>query len=461
MGLSFTERRRTICVLGWPTDVISIDPKLDDDSCPDYHRNGNSRHHDPRPSLVHTLLVWVPGNPGQHDWYNSDFMDVLSGLGHGYAVRSVSHAGHGLLENGNRDHGCGDINSIIDVEDYCNFRGNSDGTSGVSPLIPWTVEGQVLHKIAYVDSLLSSIAEENRQHQSQSKSHHKNQDQRNCEFVPDLKFIMIGHSFGCHVIQRMCVLRPDILERISGFLFLMPYIRTKPSFLMDQRKLDFGGSHSELLIAISTNLSRTLRFFPDSIFRSVIRKGLDGGGGEDKSVTNIIAKLLRNPVYPRNFFELGTEELRDIPNEIDVAGLRLLSSYRPSLSQNTEENDCQHQRPRNQQQRRPIFILCAGDNDQWCPSFHGEEIKAFQSANLLPPSIKTTKIPGLRHDYVCQNRPLRSRVNDWIISKIFEMNNSIASRTDATDGTETRNSVDERFDVYNPRATQTILPSKL
>lgn len=395
-------------------------------------------------------------------------MDVLSGLGQGYAVRSVSHAGHGFLGNSNRDHDGSNDNFITDVEDYCHLRGKNRGSGSVSPLIPWTIEGQVLHKIAYFDRLLSSIAEESRQRQIQTENYHTHQCQSSCEFMPNLKFILIGHSFGCHVIQRMCVLRPDILERISGFLFLMPYIRTKPSVAIDQRKLEFGASRPELLIALSIKITQALKFFPHSTFQSVIRKGLqidsgDSGGAEDEIIANVIAKLLRNPLYPRNFFELGTEELRDIPNEIDIAALRLLSSHRSSLPQNTtKDSDHQLERPRKQQQHRPIFILYAGDNDQWSPAFHGEEIKAFQSASLLPPSIKTTKIPGLRHDYVCQNRLVRSKVNDWMISNILEMENCIAPKTNAADSrSESHTIVHEGFDVGSPRPTPTMLPSKL
>ena len=458
MGSTFTERRRRISLLGWPSDVISIDPKP------------NHRRRHPRPSPVHTVLFWVPGNPGQHDWYNSGFMDVLSGLGQGYAVRSVSHAGHGFLGKSNRDHDGSNDNFITDVEDHCHLRGKKHGSGSVSPIVPWTVEGQVLHKIAYFDRLLSSIAEENRQRQIQRENHHTYQGQCSCEFMPDLKFILIGHSFGCHVIQRMCVLRPDILERISGFLFLMPYIRTKPSVAIDQRTLEFGASRSELLIALSTKITQALRFFPHPAFQSVIRKGLqidsgDSGGAENEIIAKITAKLLRNPVYPRNFFELGTEEIRDIPNEIDIAALRLLSSHRSSLPQSTTmDSDRQLERPRKQQEHRRIFILYAGDNDQWSPAFHGEEIKAFQSANLLPPSIKTTKIPGLRHDYVCQNRLVRSKVNDWIISNILEMKIGIAPRTKAADRrSESRTILHEGFDVGSPRPrpTSTMLPSKL
>ena len=153
MGPTFTERRHQIDVVGWMTDVISIDPT------PKY----NPHHSDFRPSSGHTILFWIPGNPGQHDWYISDFMDVLSKLGEGYAVRTVSHAGHGLFGKMNGEYADDGAYSITDVEKYCRFGGENNQTKSVSPLVPWTVDGQVLHKIAYIDQLLSSIEMQNRQ----------------------------------------------------------------------------------------------------------------------------------------------------------------------------------------------------------------------------------------------------------------------------------------------------------
>ena len=459
MGLTFTKRRRRINILGWPTDVISIDPKPNGDSC----------DRDVRSLLVHTVIFWIPGNPGQYNWYNSDFMDVLSGLGEGYALRSVSHAGHGLFGTGKGDYGNNDDNSITDVKEHCRFGGNRDVTGSACPLVPWTVEGQVLHKIAYIDSLLSSIGKKNYRYKTFAQNQHAHKNEQNFEFSKDLKLILIGHSFGCHIIQRMCVLRPDILERVSGYLFLMPYIRTKPSSPMDQRKLDFSGSLDELPIAVGTKLSRIVSSFPDSMVRNLIRKGLrdgsdsDGNGffdGANETIVNVTASLLANSVYPRNFFELGLEEIRDIPNEIDVVAFRLLSSYRTRLSQKIELRKQQQQ-----QQHRPIFILYAGDNDQWCPSFHGEEIKALQSANLLPRSIRTTKMSGLRHDYVCLSRSKRARVNHWIISNISNgIKNVVIPRNDITaDHSVSRNhnntAVDGGFSTSVPKRPK--LPSKL
>ena len=456
MGPTFTERRHQIDVVGWMTDVISIDPT------PKY----NPHHSDFRPSSVHTILFWIPGNPGQHDWYISDFMDVLSKLGEGYAVRSVSHAGHGLFGKMNGEYADDDAYSITDVEKYCRFGGGNNQTKSVSPLVPWTVDGQVLHKIAYIDQLLSSIEMQNRQRHINTNNTSQCTDECTFESTKDLKFIMIGHSFGCHIIQRMCVLRPDILERVTGHLFLMPYIRTKPSLRIDQRKLEFGGSHSELLFGVGTRFSGIIRSFPESLFRSVIRHGLRDGGESDERIVSITTNLLRNPLYPRNFFELGTEELRDIPNEIDMSALRLLSSYGQSSFHKPQNSESQ---PQSQQEYRPICILYAGDNDQWCPFFHGEEIRALQLANQLPRSIKTTKMSGLRHDYVCLNNSKRSKVNDWIVSHINQMNNDVRVKMDgstcggdsAATGHQKKSMNGGGSDTWNSRAPIPKLRSKL
>jgi len=250
------QKQSTITLLGWPTDIVCIDYSVniihgrgndEDDNGDDDDYNDNDYvsypNYDPNNSKskskstttksvpvqaikVHTILIWIPGNPGQHNWYNSDFKEILSVLGQGYAIRSISHAGHNCNSNNNNN-----SSSIVNVEEYC--RENNEANAS----IPWTVDGQVLHKIAYIDNLLSKLLidededETPRQHQqTQKQQHHTHAHQqqqthrhrqqqkhpRRRSIKPNKispKFIFVGHSFGCHVIQRMCVLRPDILER--------------------------------------------------------------------------------------------------------------------------------------------------------------------------------------------------------------------------------------------------------
>jgi hypothetical protein len=413
MSSRFIEHHQSTTLIGWPTDILSVD-KI----------NMLAVGEDPNPNpvhTIHTIIIHIPGNPGQYNWYNSDFRDILSGLGDGYSLRSISHAGHGLINNNSSSNSISSSssssddnnNSIVDVEDKCRRRSCHEESASAS--IPWTVDGQVLHKIAYIDSLVLLI----------DSSH------RSSRFIPNPKFIFIGHSFGCHIIQRICILRKDILKRTVGFLFLMPYIRTFPNNVIDQKKLNFCGNNQNYLINIGTRLSQTIRLFPESFVRSLIRNGMKS---DDDGITNLTTTLLRQTVYPQNFLQLGTEEIRDIPNEIDVTALRLLSSNEGGGGG-----------------ERPIFILYAGDNDQWCPYFHGEEIISLQSVNVLPSSIKITKIPGLRHDYVCQDCVTRSKVNDWCISNISSVNNTNANTSTSDDS-----------DCYRSAAPNTMaLVSKL
>lgn len=109
-----TEDRFLIC--GWPTDVLSID----NDSC----TNDASKSH--------TLLLFIPGNPGVIHWYIDFLENILQNLGDGYAVRGVSYAGHGV----------GD--SIIGTDEDHNISSNSqDDLKRLDKMnIAWTIDGQ-------------------------------------------------------------------------------------------------------------------------------------------------------------------------------------------------------------------------------------------------------------------------------------------------------------------------------
>ena len=237
------QKQSTITLLGWPTDIIDYtvniindndhdgDDYNDDDN--DDNDNDNDVSHpsyDPNKSKskltttksvpvktadqvqVHTILIWIPGNPGQHNWYHSDFKEILSVLGQGYAIHSISHAGHNVCNsNSNRN---SNSSSIVNVEEYC--RDNNEANAS----IPWTVDGQVLHKIAYIDNLLSKLLqidedEKSRQHQqtqtqqqqhrqqqhtrTHQQQHHQRRHRRRRSMIPNKmspKFIFVGHSFG-------------------------------------------------------------------------------------------------------------------------------------------------------------------------------------------------------------------------------------------------------------------------
>jgi pimeloyl-ACP methyl ester carboxylesterase len=268
---NITERHRKI--LGWPTDILSVD---------------YLHHDDDTIETPHTILIFIPGNPGQYDWYLSDLCTLVQRLGHGYAARAVSHAGHSLRRGGQVSND--EEDGIVNVMEYVKQNPNAE------PAIPWTILGQVQHKAAFLDDVMAEFA-------ASSSS------------LPQL--IFMGHSFGCHVIQQLCLLlRPKIFDRTLGFLYLMPFIRMKANYF-HQCKLDWGAQHPNVLITLGTIMSHGYKLLPkdwvDALFK--FRKNIHHDNARD-----IAVRLIRQPTFVRNFFTLGTEEIRNIPKNIDVSG---------------------------------------------------------------------------------------------------------------------------------------------
>ena len=58
--LSVIEKQECIC--GWPTDTLSIDIKTEN-------------------SVIHSLIIFTPGNPGVIQWYIDLLCKVLQQLG--------------------------------------------------------------------------------------------------------------------------------------------------------------------------------------------------------------------------------------------------------------------------------------------------------------------------------------------------------------------------------------------
>jgi pimeloyl-ACP methyl ester carboxylesterase len=297
-----TKKRQTK-ILGWPTDTICIDFLVSRTSNRTVHeahalhvsstKNNPQKELQPTPEnrpreVPHTVLCLIPGNPGQLDWYVSDLVNLVTKLGRGYAARAISHAGHSL--NG----------GILDVEKYSKRNRDADKS------IPWTVDGQILHKCAYLDSVISELNA--LQKDSTGTSSYPPPP------PPPVRFLFLGHSFGCHVVQRMCILRPDILDRTDGFLYLMPFIRMDADRFIDQAKLNFGASSPETLISLGTGISHIAKILPVSWLDFFVRLSI-----QDDTINEIALRLLRQPTFAKNFFQLGTEEIRDIPSEIDVS----------------------------------------------------------------------------------------------------------------------------------------------
>ena len=266
-------REEVTSILGWPTDTVAVD----------FVKQSSAPSRSPRIDCPHTIIIFIPGNPGCVGWYTRNLLEIVQRLGQGFAARGISYAGHSADE------------SMTNVEARLK-SGEYDGS------IPWTIDGQILHKNAYVDHVLA-------EYRSLKGDKRKS--------LP--RFIFMAHSIGCHMVERLCVLRPDILSQTVGLIHLMPFIRMKP-LPLQAFPLNLGAASPDAVISITRGIMYILKSLP--------KPWLDGFAKlvfEDETGRDLVVQLLRQPTYSKNFFELGMEELRDVPESVDVRTIALVA----------------------------------------------------------------------------------------------------------------------------------------
>lgn len=279
--------RDVLSLLEWPTDVFSIDhcrspPGFIPNSEPKNTATPLKLNAPENLNLVvpHTVLVFVAGNPGIVDWYIPFFSEMIRLLGPGFAARGVANAGHSLDPN------------RMEVSKHKGERDTS---------VPWTVDGQVSHKVAYMDYIISELDQL-----------WKTQEHAVSEDSP--LFVMVSHSIGAHFTQRLCILRPDILKRIKLLIHLTPFIRMDAP-QPKQAMLNFAARHPTPIIAHHAFMMKLLAILPVSAVDWLIRCGMT----HDDYARDITVKLVRQPTFAENFFRLGLEEIRDNPQQFDVS----------------------------------------------------------------------------------------------------------------------------------------------
>lgn len=126
--MKVTEERKSIC--NWPTDVVAIDHCVTGEST----------------AQPHTLILFIPGNPGVVHWY-IDFLErVLQLVGDGFAVRGISYAGHGVgveVVGTRDDHNFSMTKADKNTEGVLNDEGQDNQQKNMS--IAWTMDGQGKH----------------------------------------------------------------------------------------------------------------------------------------------------------------------------------------------------------------------------------------------------------------------------------------------------------------------------
>jgi pimeloyl-ACP methyl ester carboxylesterase len=297
-AVTVTTEVRTI--LQWPSDTFSID-----------HVKAASAQNDhraqPSSPIVHTVIVFIPGNPGLIGWYIPFFTQMLERLGPGFACRGVALAGHSLDAK------------VVDVEQYKRDNTSTNRHLMRETAIPWTVDGQVQHKCAYMDLLLEEF----------DKGHfcpgaiHDDNDSGKIKSDLDLpRFIFVSHSIGAHFTQRLCILRPDILQRTRHLIHLMPFIRMDAAPRRMQTWLNTCARSPEAAIAIvqatlaAACNNNNSTFLPrwSTLLDKMLSLAMNDNDGRA-----IAVRLLQIPAFVRNFGMLGFEEIRDVPQVFDVS----------------------------------------------------------------------------------------------------------------------------------------------
>ncbi|CAB9517800.1 chromosome 2 open reading frame 43 [Seminavis robusta] len=307
-------------VLKWPTDTVEIDYVDPNDSS--------------KVEYPHTIIVFFPGNPGLVGWYIPSLLNLVKRAGRGFAARGVSYAGHGTPDD------------IANVEKWLSRKEERDTD------LAFTVDGQIVHKENYMDMLEQEMLE------------HPNK-----KTASRPRYIFLAHSIGCHMIQRLLIRRMDILRQTDLVLYMMPFSRMK-SHAWSEYLLFKLSAMPEPVIGHAQSLMRVLAALPVHFLDTLLKGDITCPNGR-----RITVDLLQQVHFGRNWFELGMEEVRDLPEVPDFPAFRIIGEY------------C------------PICILFVG-NDKWAPEFHIKDLEDLQAKGVIPKNIHTAYLPQLVHDYV-------------------------------------------------------------
>jgi len=381
-------------VLGWPSNTFSI-----------HHVEASTG----RPEFPHTVLVFIPGNPGLIEWYTPSFYIMVQRLGRGFSACGVSNAGAGLTDE------------ILNVHRTLTEADKISNDDRMSTCIPWTVDGQVAHKVAYMNLLEEDLQSMKNLCDRRSGDNDNNLD------MP--RYVFVSHSIGAHFTQRMCVLRPDILERTALLLHLMPFFRMDARPKRKQMLLDFAARHPTAVIAHHKNMMRLMSVLPFSVVEKLCSLTM-----EDSDSRVVAVRLIRKPAFANNFFGLGLEEIRDVPEFVDVSSSGFVYEQEcPSIvviglyCDYTNLADALLCSRSVQQASALRFIgqhsnchtaLLYGGNDQWAPEFHMGDLQGLIRNGTIPDRITIRYEPTLNHDYVMKQKTAVPIVVDFCLEQI-------------------------------------------
>jgi hypothetical protein len=281
--------RKEIC--GWPTDTYEIDPHC---SCYEHSSPAQEQQDPLLPARVnpHTVLMFVPGNPGCAGWYVKMLTSVIEQLGEGYAARAVSYAGHGTVPD------------VVQVEPDVGGKQRDNNSR-----IAWTLDGQVKHKMHWCNQVMKDFTT-------------RTDDGINSPIAIPLskrlppKIVWISHSIGSYLVERLLVLCKKTLLQTQAVIHLMPFRRFDPIPKWKKMYLSAIAHTPNVTPAVLQACSTIAKMLPNNVVDLYLEKVAGVSLLEDRELAR---GLLCNPYYAKNFITLGMEEIRHVPEKNDVS----------------------------------------------------------------------------------------------------------------------------------------------
>ena len=267
-------------IAGWATDTVSI--------------NYVNKSKDQDIIRPHTIILFVPGNPGCVGWYTKPLLyPMIKKLGIGYAAYGISYAGHGIGDNTH-------VEKLHKNDIYPKSFINS------KQRILHTIQGQIEHKIQWIDSIL---------YQYDNNTNNKQQDQQSS--YPNI--IFITHSIGAYLVQCLLLQRRDILIQTRKIIHFMPFFRFKPdNYIKEQLPLDTVAKLNKRSVDLLAFISYLISFIPKDILMFGIHRLLNIYENDAKELAY---NIIRQPEFARNFLSLGINEILLVPKEFDVSNI--------------------------------------------------------------------------------------------------------------------------------------------
>ena len=334
-------KRQVWNISDWPTDVASID----------YYQNNKTTSTIADDKVCpHTILLFIPGNPGCIEWYLGMLHKIVQNLGVGHAARAVSYAGHGV--------GAQMVSARSQADKHTEkVKPYQISKSKRKANVAYTIDGQVEHKIEWFDMIVSEIM---------------NLKRNTSDLNNEMKFVFLSHSIGAHLVQRMLILRRDILYQTNQIIHLTPFHRFDPEFKWQHIFLSSVANAPHHAIRILQAFSFIAGYIPSKLIDLYLEKvGLMSQPNDRK----LARELYSQPLYARNFLKLGTEEIREIPEVHDINGMRIIG------------NQC-----------TTSILYCPGDH--WAPLFHMHDIIQCKNDNMLPSNINVNVNKNLVHGFI-------------------------------------------------------------